>query len=657
MSTHSEEDRKDKAQNVEAGNNSSETKGAVNQENRDSDNKILDMETEKQKVEESVAADKAAEQANVEASASAENADSHEHEDDLEEDRDYSGLSKKELIKESEKLLHHADVVKAEKHARQLKEAMDHIRDEEREVAKAEYVEAQGNDEGFEYHDTDLDVFYTNYKAIRERKKKHFEEMQQMRESNLKKKQAIIDKIKSLIEETDQKGIMAKMKDLQKQWKEIGAVPQMEADELYKTYSALLDMFYDQMSIEFELKELDRKKNYEAKEALCDRAEKLIELENINDAVAQLNLLHDEFRSYGPVPREQQEEIWKRFKEASDKIYDKKREFAEVFKQQLNENMKQKQELCLKVEPFAEFNSDRIKEWNAKTKELLAVQEEWEKVGPLPREVAKEINKQFWGNFKQFFHNKGKFFEELEAQRAENLQKKEALVLRAEELKESADWNATANKLKGLQQEWKGIGPVPEKQRDEVYAKFKAACDYFFERKRNKRKEEDKVFIENLKKKEEICLEIETMAKEGQPFSMEVLEQHIDNFFAIGFVPRRDKDSILEKFLKVAEGYIDSAKVSEEEMEDLKLKFQASVIRHVPNGAKKFRHQESGLRHKITNLENDIALWQNNLAFFAHSKTANQMKEEYQKKIEDAKAEIGKLKDKLKMIQNISDAE
>lgn len=637
-------------------------------------NKILDMETDKTQNEEKetqVTANEDAvqnvddsQEATAEESAVTEKTTTEENakpvaeskeEEVTEEEPDYSGLSKEEMVKESEKLLHYSDVVKAEKLVRQLKDLIDPIRNEARDEAKAKYVADLGNDEGFEFHDAAIDEFFTNYKAVRERKKKHFEEMQKTRENNLKAKKQIIEEIKGLIEATDEKGSMNKMKELQKKWKEIGAVPQADADELYKTYSALLDRFYDQMSIEFELKELDRKKNLEAKLLLCERAEKLVELENVNDAVAQLNLFHEEFRSLGPVPKEQQEEIWQRFKTASDKVYEKKRAFSEEFKQQLNENMKKKQELCLKVEPFADYNSDRIKEWNAKTKELLAVQEEWEAVGPLPREVAKEINKQFWGNFKQFFQNKGKFFEELEAHRAENLTKKQELVAKAEELKESMEWIEVANKLKQLQQEWKNIGPVPEKFRDEVYNQFKAACDYFFERKRNKRKEEDKQFIENLKKKEEICLELETLAKEGEPFDLAALEKNTVAFFEIGFVPRRDKDSILDKFMKAAETYIESAGGSEEEVEDIKLNFQANVLAKVPNGARRFRNQESNLRHKLQNLENDIALWQNNLAFFANSKTASKMKEEYQGKIEAAKEDIQKLKDKLKIIQSITD--
>ncbi|GAA4847066.1 DUF349 domain-containing protein [Algivirga pacifica] len=613
------------------------------------------METEKTHKEEQGAVNPTAEQQVKEETHVEASSEEHNVEELHEDTVDYTTLSKEQLVEEADKLLHHADVVAAERSVRSIKEAIDHIHEEEKEAAKQEYVAAQGNDEGFDFHDSQYEAFFKAYKAVKERKKKHFEEMQKTRDNNLKAKLAIIDEIKALMESEDHRGIMAKVKELQAKWKTIGAVPHANADELYKTYGALLDLFYDQMSIEFELKELDRKKNLEAKTLLCDRAEKLLDLENVNEAVDQLNVLHEEFRSLGPVPKEAQEDLWKRFKEISDKIYDKKRAFAEEFKKQLNENMKAKQELCLAVEPFANFDSDRIKEWNSKTKELLAVQKDWEKIGPLPREVAKEINKQFWGNFKQFFHNKGQFFERLEAQRAENLELKKQLVAKAEELSESTDWRSTGDKLKQLQADWKKIGPVPEKVRDEVYAAFKKACDTFFENRRNNRKEEDKVFIENLKKKEDICLELGTLAKEDA-FDVAKLNEAVEAFFKIGFVPKREKDAILDKFIKAAEDYVKTAKVSEEEMEDLQVNFHASVMKHVPNAGRRVKNQEQNLRHKITNLENDIALWQNNLAFFANSKTADQMKEEYQKKIEAAKADIERLKDRLYTIQQIADA-
>ncbi|ANQ48211.1 DUF349 domain-containing protein [Flammeovirga sp. MY04] len=573
-------------------------------------------------------------------------------EEELQEDKDFTGFGKQELLAEIKKIVNSSDVVKAEKISKKIKEAFDPIVKEEEAAAKAEYLEANGNTDGFEYHNADIKSFNDAFYAIKNARRQHFEQMQKLREDNLKKKRAIINQVKELIESTDDKGVMSKVKDLQKDWKATGAVPQQYADEIYKTYGALLDRFYDQMSIEFELKELDRQHNLKAKKALIERAEKLLEVENISEAVVLLNNLHEEFRSIGPVPKDDRDSIWNAFKEISDKIYEKKRQYAEEFKQVLDQNMKLKQALCLKVEPFSTFDTDRIKEWNEETKSLLAVQKEWEAIGPVPREVASGINKQFWANFKQFFANKNKFFEVLEAQRAENLEKKKVLVAKAEELKESSDWNATADALIALQKEWKSIGPVPEKFRDSVYAEFKAACDAFFERKRNKRNEENKEYAENLNKKEEIILELNKLTEDKTKFDQTLLDEKTEAFFAIGFVPRKEKDAIVDKFVAAVEAFVATA---EELDEKDKLQALAGIFNKIPSGGRKFRNQEQNIRNKIKTHEDDIALWQNNLAFFANSKTADKLLSEYNEKIEASKAELKKLKDQLRVIQSIED--
>lgn len=570
-----------------------------------------------------------------------------------EEDRDYSGLSKHELLEAARQAAKQEDATSAERVVRRIKEEMEHLYEEEREAARQKYLEENGGEEGFEFFNKEYSEFQELYRHAREDRKKQIDEQHKTREHNLKAKRAIIEDIKQLIDEPDHRKTLAAVRELQKKWKEVGAVPAADADELYKTYGALLDRFYDQLSIEQELKELDRKKNLEAKLHICERAEKLLEEENLNESIAQLNMLHEEFRSFGPVPKDRQEEIWTRFKQVSDKLFERKRQASERFKQQLQENLKAKQELCQQIEPLAAFSSDRIKEWNEKTKELLALQKAWEAVGPLPKEVAKDINKLFWTAFKKFFHHKNTFFDELEKQRAANLKAKQELVAKAQELAENEDYQQTAEALKKLQEAWKQIGPVPEKYRDSVYEQFKKACDSFFERKRSQRKEEDKQFVQNLRQKETICREVE-----GQSGSYDAdwLAQKAEAFFAIGFVPKRDKETIVEKFVQAVDKYLQHVPGTPEEQEQIKLAFHAQVLKRVPNGAKRFRNQEVAVRNKISHIENDVALWQNNLAFFANSKAADKMKAEYQGKIEQAKKEIQRLKEQLKVITSIEDA-
>ncbi|MDW7691557.1 DUF349 domain-containing protein [Flammeovirgaceae bacterium SG7u.111] len=602
---------------------------------------------EKVEAEESIAKEKAVEE-------ESEEDESAEEETVEEEAVDYSKSSLEEILEASIAMLKEEDIRKADKAFVAMREVVDKLNSEAAETQKTAYVaDNEGVDEGFVYNAPEgINVFYTNFKAHDQKKKEHYSSLRKERGDNLKAKQKIIQDIKELIDSEDQKGSFEKMKEFQNKWKEIGSVPQAEAENLYRTYSAILDLFYDHKSIEHDLKELDRKKNLDAKLSLCEKAEALLSEENLNNAVKALNKLHEEYKAIGPIPKEQQEEVWQRFKKASDELYEKKRAFAEEYKKQLQENMKIKQELCIKLEEYVTFDSDRIKAWNEKTKELLAVQKDWEKIGPLPREVAKDINKQFWGNFKAFFANKNKFFEQLEASRKENLAKKEELCVKAEALKESSEWNETADKLKGLQQEWKKVGPVPESHRDSIYERFKAACDFFFERKRNKRSEQDKEFVVNLEKKLAIIKKIDELAEKKEENEGE-LEALKNEFLEIGYVPRKDINSILDKFLYALDNYYDNLPLDEDKIDAMKLQARVEIYNEVPSVISKLKKQEQVLRKKITHLENDIALWKNNLEFFAKSKTADKLKEQFTSKIETATVQLKDLKKQIRVIRNI----
>lgn len=580
----------------------------------------------------------------------------NEEENELseEEEKDFSHLTKEQLLAESEALFKETSFRKIDSVLRQLKAEIDRINREAREEQLKRYLEAGGEEDGFQYkQDSIIEAFYANYKALKEKKAKYFAEQDKKRQKNLEVKNDIIKQIKAIVETGDTtKQSIEHLKELQKKWKETGAVPPTETEQLYETYNALLDRFYSQKNIDNQLVELDRKKNLEAKTEICKKAEALLEFSNINEAISQLNKLHEEYRSIGHVPREEQEALWQRFKAASDKLYDKKRNFLDNVKKRLEENMKLKQALCLKIESFPEFNSDRIADWNQKTKEILALQEEWDKIGPAPREVAKDINKQFWSNFKTFFNNKGRFFEKLEKQREENLKAKIALCEQAEAVKESTEWEETSDLLKKLQEDWKEIGPVPEAQRDAIYERFKNACDYFFNRKRNRKSSQDQEFEANLAKKKEICEAIEKMAK-AKESNVDKLMEQLDAWLEIGFVPRKAMNSIQERITKAIDAFINAMPVSGEEKEKQRFAAQIKLMGNAGGSDRKMIRKEQTLRKRINNIENDIALWKNNLEFFAQSKTADKLRVEFNSKIEEATKELESLKAQLKILQNM----
>ncbi|GAB4329932.1 MAG: DUF349 domain-containing protein [Flammeovirgaceae bacterium] len=566
-----------------------------------------------------------------------------EHEDD------YSHLSLDELLAEAQKLTKEEDVVKAERKIKRLRDEVARYNNEMKEAARQKFLAAGGDPDSFEYkNDERVEKFFVAFKEVKDKKTKYFDKMQKNREDNFKAKKAILEEIKNLIESADQKGVLDKVKALQQAWKQIGAVPQNEAENLYNSYHAVLDRFYDNKGIEYELKQLDRQKNLTAKKELCERAEKLIENNNINEAVSQLNALHEEYKSLGPVPKEEAEALWIRFKAASDKIYEKKRVASEELKRQLKENMVAKQQLCAQIEPFANFNSDKIKDWNTKTKEIQDLQKAWEKIGPLPKEVAKDINKQFWANFKTFFANKSAFFEKLDASRSENLKRKEEIIAQIEALQDSEDFAKATETILKLQEEWKKVGPVPESQREPLFEKFKKACDHFFERKRSKGTSKDAEFELNLKKKQEVIAKIDALTKET--FNIDTLKQLKEEYFSIGFVPKKEMNPILEKFLVSIDKALDKSPLEGKDKQKQKLEFKAELMKNLPSLSKNIEKQEQAIRKKIAALENDIALWENNLMFFANSKTADKLRQDFNKKVEKANEELNDLKEQLKLI-------
>jgi hypothetical protein len=571
------------------------------------------------------------------------------------EELDYSHLNKEQLLEKALDLAKETSFRKVDNSLRQLKLEIDRINKGEKEEALAKFLADGGEADNFEWKQDDTaKKFFAQYKTLKEKKAKYFDDIEKKKANNLTSKHEALKQLKELVEsgKTD-KSAFDKLKNIQTKWKEAGQIAPQQSEGLYESYKALLDRFYNQKNMENELLDLDRKRNLVAKLELCDKAEKLAEVLSVNESVAQLNRFHEEYKAIGPIPKEDQEAVWQRFKLASDKVYERKRNTVEEIKKEQTANMKLKQELCLKIEVYPDFKSEKIGEWNTKTQEILAIQDEWEKVGTAPREVAKDLNKQFWTNFKGFFANKTAFFEQIEKARAENLKKKVVLCEQAEAFKESTDWDVVTEELKKLQTAWKEVGPVPEKEKDTIYERFKAACDGFFERKRNRRADQDKEFDLNLAKKEAICAEIEKLVAEKEKDTKKLEEQNAA-FLAVGFVPRKNMTAIQDRFAKAVEAFVANLDGTALEKEKMKFGFQMKIYGDSPEASRKSRDREQTLRKRITHIEDDIALWKNNLEFFAKSKTADRLRAEFGAKISEATKELDSLKGELKSLQQVS---
>ncbi len=536
---------------------------------------------------------------------------------------------------------------------KEIKPYFDKVYQAQKSAALEEFV-AAGNDEAdFEYKGEDVDsAFFVLYNALRDKKQKFFSQLTRDKEQNLQRKNELLDKLRELVDGEETNVSIEAMKAIQNEWKTIGQVPGSQAKTLWANYNALLDRFYDNRSIYFELKELDRKKNLVQKLELCEKAEELSKLENIKSAISQLNDLHEEFKHLGPVPKDDQEALWDRFKAASDQVYTKRKEFFDHLKEEQSENVAKKLAIGDEAVEFTKFDSDRITEWNKTTKQVLELQKKWEKVGGLPRDKAKEVNKHFWNNFKQFFANKNEFFKKLEAEREVNLEKKRALLTKALEMKESTDWNKTTRDFKNLQEDWKKIGPVPDKHRNDVYNKFKAACDEFFNRKRADMDGQGKEYEENLVKKQEICSMLEAYLN-SDVIELDEVYGLLDRYAEVGYVPKESIDDIHKRFDAVTEKLLTLEDLTDAQRSELEIKIEVNKLKNSPHGSQKLVRKENVIKKNISDLENEISTYKVNIEFFAKSKNADKLKADFNEKIEKAEAEIAELKHQLKVFKNI----
>jgi hypothetical protein len=568
-----------------------------------------------------------------------------------EEEIDYSSYDKAQLIDALAAISKDENGYKKGKSIFGIKDAYDLIFHSERDAAFQKFKSEDGEKDNFEFKLDELSIkFEAYFKILKEKRVKNAREYEKQKEKNLELKSALLEKLRVFVDDDENTSSINAMKELQEEWKAIGPVHNQHNKTLWANYNALMDRYYDHRSIYFELKELDRKKNLTAKIELCAQAEALDALEGLNHAIKKLNDLHEEYKHIGPVPKANQEDTWQRFKAASDKIYAKRKDFVSHLKEAFSENYTKKVEIIARIELFASYTSDNIGEWNAKTKELLAIQKEWEAIGAMPKEKAKGANKKFWGSFKTFFHNKSAFFKTLDAQREDNLKLKQNLVDKAIEWQNNEDWDETANKYKVLQQEWKEVGAVPSKDREKIYKKFKAACDEFFNKKRGHNKDMESSYEETLKKKEDICDSLEKLIgiDDLQPEQVYELQ---DAFNGLGFVPKKAIKSIQNRYQKALSDIIDQVKgFDEEELNELKSLVKINKIKSGPHGDHKLQRKEQAVRRKIQHLESDISTWNNNLGFFANSKNATELLKDFEVKIKKAEEDLAELKEELKLI-------
>ena len=470
----------------------------------------------------------------------------------------------------------------------------------------------------------------------------------------LKKKKEIIRVLRELVNGVENKDTFSNIKDLQNAWKDIGQINNSKDKSLWTTYNALLDRFYDNRSIYFELKDLDRKKNLELKNAICEKAEKLIDNSNIMKAVSSLNELHAEFKHIGPVERNKQEDIWNRLKNASDEVYKKKKDFIANIKVSLNENLEKKTKLLEEINKIKNFKSENFKDWNKSTKQVLSLKDKWNSIGGVPKTSTRNISKEFWNSFKEFFSNKSKFFKKIDDSFKANLDLKQAIVDKVNELKSSDDWENTSKEIQSLQQEWKKIGKVPIKQKDSIFKEFKDACNFFYERMRVEDKDTIKMYEDNLEKKLNTCEAIEKLL-ENKDFDQDEFFKLQVKFLEIGHVPKDKVDTVKDKFKKTIDVVVEksSSLMNKDDFDKFKFIIELNSLAKNPYSKNKIIKKKSDLIKKINSIQSEIKNLKNNIYYLKESVAAENLKKEYMEKINNSDKEIESLKLQLNLINKV----
>jgi hypothetical protein len=478
----------------------------------------------------------------------------------------------------------------------------------------------------------------------------------QSRTQNLTRKQELLGQLRQLVESAETKDSSQKLKQLQADWKATGPVPQTDSQETWNTYHGLLDRYYANQGRFYELKELDRRRNQEAKEALVARAEALKDAPGINKALDELKKLHDDWKHIGPVPGEQREPLWQRFLAASEAVHLRRKEFVDVRSAQEKENLTIKQALLARVLPFADFATERVNEWRSRTDELQEIKKEWEATGPVPRAQADALNKQYWNAYKAFFNHKNDFFKSLDSEKNTNLQAKYALIEQAEAAQQLPDFDEARTIIIRVQKEWKDIGRVPEKQADKIWKRFRAACDGVFDRpKQETRQREDRqsaASAEQVARLDKVTQQVAALSP-AEPGTLEGFRALAAEWQQLDGEGNGTSDRGEEQFLTLMGKYLDqTGGITPADKEDLLFQLEIARLKARPQAQQAFTRKENGLRREIQELENDVATLQTNLDFFARSKNADQLRQEYQGRMAEARTRIDKLKKQLKQLRS-----
>jgi len=569
---------------------------------------------------------------------------------------DYSDLTREDMVNRLEVLLENQDIQK-------IRSDVDHIKvnfykknKAEIELKRKKFIEDGGNIEDFQAQPDALEEKIKDLlKKYRDRKTELNKSLDLEKKDNLQRKYDVIDQIKELINRKESiNKTFNEFRDLQREWRLIGLVPQQNLKDLWDTYNHHVEKFYDYIKINKELRDLDLKKNLEIKMQLCERAEELILESSVVNAFKSLQKYHERWREIGPVPMEVRSEIWERFKEITAKINRKHQDYFDDLKKTQKKNLEQKILLCEQAEEISNLVLENHRQWDDKSKELIELQKVWKTIGFAPKKDNNKIYERFRKACDTFFNRKREFYTQSKELQMNNLQFKTDLCVQAESLQDSTEWKKTTLDLINLQKKWKEIGPVPKKHSDAIWRRFRAACDHFFQKKSEYYKNIDQAYSRNLEEKKNLLKEVESVKlSDNVEENFKLLNEFQRRWSEIGFVPFKEKEALQEQFRKIINRHFDNLDINDSRKNLLKFRNKLNNLQQKPRSDVKISQERERYINRLQQLKSDIVLWENNIGFFAKSKNAESMINEVQSNIDKAKENIKLLEQKINMIDKL----
>ncbi|MDR2971858.1 MAG: DUF349 domain-containing protein [Bacteroidales bacterium] len=568
-------------------------------------------------------------------------------------EKEYLNLSLEQLVEKLQEVVSNDNINNIKQRVGVLKTAILVEIKQLKKDALEKFIEEGGVKEEYEYVPDELEIQFNDaLKKYKDNKTKFLENLEIEKQQNFESKQQIIQGLKELVEnENNLKILNDKFKEFQEKWREIGPVPQNESSNLWQHYHFYVEKFFDILRINKELRTLDLKKNLEQKVRLCEQAEELLLQDSISKSFKALQHLHEEWREIGPVPEDKKEEIWERFKNASDQLNQRRRAHYDSLLEEQQNNYNAKVVICEQAEELVSLDSKTLKDSNNVSEKLTELLKVWKTLGPAPAKLNEEIWQRFKIALDKFFTSKKEYLQQLKNEQLQNYNQKLTLAIQAEALSLRTDWKKATDEIISLQNEWKRIGPTARKNSDVVWKRFRRACDKFFETKSSYFNNAQTIESENLLKKEELIKKIEEHEfTDNKEENLEVMKAYQREFMDLGHVPRKDKDKIYNKFREVVNKRFEDLKMTMEDVKRSNFKSKIETILNNPDADKILDKERRFLTNKLQQLKEDIALWENNLGFFANSKNADLLKAEFAKKIEAAKTEVKELEYKIKVM-------